>query len=322
MRSRLCSEGPVIEDQLEITQLRILGVTLMRNLISRLAAPLAAALEIESPLSRRHRLVSAGAQITTLLRSVEDLSPTCRAETAAILDRELINAKNPWLEHLPRSVVRVAFSERLDVPLAGLAAGASIALLVRRKQDALTVVLEALQLALSLQQSVRYTGLGRDGSDHALIVTQAGLLGSSLLRPIGGERIGLWFVGAQGLLAYLASGSVKLTSPLWRHGTGLSGALQPISYGHEKLNQFLETHPTARRLMAWSVIVTETFYPLIMVLPKPMARAWSGALLGMHLSIAYFMGLNRFLPAFASMHPATLGVRDDVWKAVSRRCAA
>lgn len=157
---------------------------------------------------------------------------------------------------------------------------------------------EILQL---VGAGIRSAGIGRDGSDHAVLVQQVLLL----FAGVGGPRLRLKemvaaMIAYQGSLAYVASGMSKLVSPLWRDGVALSDSLRSKSYGNRLAYDLLISHPLLRRSCAWSVILSECLVPLAFVLPDRLRRIHLGFLEAMHVGIDVCMGLNRFLWAFSA----------------------
>ncbi|MER5465486.1 hypothetical protein ABT010_33315 [Streptomyces sp. NPDC002668] len=105
-------------------------------------------------------------------------------------------------------------------------------------------------------------------------------------------------------MAYAASGAIKLMSPVWRDGSAITGIFRTRTYGGEGLYRLLNLHPAIPRIVAWSVVLGELTFPLVLVAPKPVARGILGMGVLFHLSIGRFMGLNRFFWAFTATCPA------------------
>jgi hypothetical protein len=117
------------------------------------------------------------------------------------------------------------------------------------------------------------------------------------------EQTVLVFLAAQGVLSYAASGLVKLISPVWRSGAAMPGITRTTSYGDAKLYRMMSEYPPLAKAISWATIVGETVAPLAVFSPRFMRLAWQLSMLVMHMGIARYMGLNRFLWAFAAFHP-------------------
>jgi hypothetical protein len=162
--------------------------------------------------------------------------------------------------------------------------------------------------------------LGRDGSDHALLIEHAALAVAASGKSVREDRsAALAFLGAQGVLSYAVAGIVKVASPEWRSGAALPGVLRTVSYGHGGLASFLANHPRIAKLGCWATIIAELGAPLTLILPQKLSKAYSLGLIGMHVGISFFMGLNRFLPAFAALHPGIAFLRESTIRRVSHR---
>ena len=147
---------------------------------------------------------------------------------------------------------------------------------------------------------------GLEGSDSMSIIVTVALAVASVLedhRVV--VRIALLFIAAQLCLAYVASGVAKLFGRAWRSGDALRAILH-TEFGHPGLvRATLDRWQTFGRFLTWSVIAIEISFPFGIVLgswPAVVALAMIAAL---QVSIAFAMGLNRFLPWFLAAFPAT-----------------
>lgn len=149
---------------------------------------------------------------------------------------------------------------------------------------------------------------GSDGSDQLAFLVQT----TAAVAHVGNiprrREAGLVFLAAQAGLSYMVSGVVKLVSRTWRSGEALPGVLRTRTYGDERLFRFLKRHPRLSRLTAHGVLAAETAFPLIFVLPTPVALLGIGGMTAFHLLNARFMGLARFVWAFLATYPAILFV--------------
>lgn len=153
---------------------------------------------------------------------------------------------------------------------------------------------------------------GSDGADQVSFMTMlAALLARAFPNDERAKRALLRMIAFQACLSYSASGAVKLASPTWRSGRAITGIFRTATFGDEGFYQFVKLHPILPKLVAWSVILAETFFPLVMVTPKPVSRAILAGMGGFHLANSRFMGLNRFPVAFASTYPAVSYVAEE-----------
>jgi hypothetical protein len=170
----------------------------------------------------------------------------------------------------------------------------------------------ALTLLVSTQLylAVRTSPFATIGSDSiTLIVCGGAWLATVLGRTPATWRAGLWFVAAQASLAYLVGGVSKLMAPKWRSGLAVVEVVSTYSCGNPRLFSFLRARPGLARVLSWSLMLWETTFPVVLVLPDRPALALLGAGLLFHLTTAALMGLNLFVFAFASTYAAIWAVR-------------
>jgi hypothetical protein len=160
---------------------------------------------------------------------------------------------------------------------------------------------------------------GGDGADQMASIV---LIATVLVAPAfpGDLRValGVGFIAAQAILAYLTSGIAKLISPVWRNGTGLAGILSTVDHGTPALGRWLARHPAFSTLASWGTIAFECAFILVLVLPPPAAAVMLLAGVLFHAACALFMGLNSFLWAFPATYPClwfAAGLIRDVWTA-------
>ncbi len=153
---------------------------------------------------------------------------------------------------------------------------------------------------------------GSDGADQVSFMTLlTTLLAKAFPHDERAKRACLQMIAFQSCLAYSASGAVKLASPTWRSGRAITDIFRTATFGDEWFYQFTKLHPIIPKAVAWSVILGETFFPLVLVTPKPVARGILGGMGMFHLANSRFMGLNRFPFAFASTYPAVAYVSKE-----------
>lgn len=151
----------------------------------------------------------------------------------------------------------------------------------------------------------RMAGYGLDGSDHLTFVNYAVSAAEKAFGndPRAREALAR-FLAAQVCLAYFTSGAAKLVSPVWRDGTAIPEIFRTSMFGDDRFYQAVRERPWLAKSVAWTTILGEMAFPLVLVAPRPVARSIlaSGGLF--HLANARFMGLNRFIWSYCSTYPA------------------
>lgn len=144
---------------------------------------------------------------------------------------------------------------------------------------------------------------GSDGSDQVTLQTQTAATIARISNDPIVTDIALSYISLQGAMSYAISGWVKLFGQSWRDASALPGVMRTRTYGCGPVYRWATRHPDAAKMLTHSMLVAESAFPLVFVtrgyLTKPMI-AWA---LAFHISNAGFMGLGRFVTAFASMHP-------------------
>lgn len=171
----------------------------------------------------------------------------------------------------------------------------------RRKRAALLAGMVGTGIAQNLRSNY-----GLDGSDHFAFINYTSAMVEKLFPDDdrAAREFVLSFIAAQSCLSYFTSGVVKLGSPMWRSGTAIDGIFRTRTYGDRFFYRLFRDYPPLAKLLAWSVIVAETAFPLVLIAPKPLARAILLAGMGFHVGNARFMGLNRFFWSFVASYPA------------------
>jgi len=195
---------------------------------------------------------------------------------------------------------------------------AAARLLLGRPGNTERMLLDGLLTATASVANLRQH-YGGDGSDH---MSYVGVATAFLARLFPGDstaqRTCLKFLSFQTCLSYSVSGAVKAASPVWRSGRAITGIMRTGTYGDKWLYELTKKHPAIPVLMAWMVILGELSFPLVMVAPKPVARAILAASSVFHLANGRFMGLNRFVWAFAGSYPAIAHTSRGLGPAMAR----
>ena len=153
---------------------------------------------------------------------------------------------------------------------------------------------------------------GTDGADQVSFMTLlTTLLAQAFPHDERAKRACLRMIAFQSCLSYSASGAVKLGSPTWRSGRAITNVFRTETFGDEWFYKLTKRHPLIPKVMAWSVILGETLFPLALMAPQPVTRSILGGMGMFHLANSRFMGLNRFPFAFASTYPAVAYVSKE-----------
>ncbi len=158
---------------------------------------------------------------------------------------------------------------------------------------------------LSLLFIIR-TSYGHDGTDQMLLIAFIGLAISEIVGTVLTLNAFLWFLAFQSCFSYASAGFAKASAKGWRDGTYLIGICSTRIYGNAALGSFLNSKPVLARWLARLVIVWECSFPLVLLLPLPLALVILGEGVLFHLINSYVMGLNTFLLTFLCTYPAIL----------------
>ena len=155
--------------------------------------------------------------------------------------------------------------------------------------------------------SYRLRSAGKDGSDQVRLLSFLAYAAGFLLPGQSSERVPMYFMGVQILIAYGTAGIVKAFSPHWQGGRAVSRILSVYSYGWPRVGRFLQDRPWLDRVCSYSPIAIMLFVPVAFVLPfhLPLLVAL-GLMLGFHLTAAVVMGLNDFVITFPSAYPGVI----------------
>ena len=148
---------------------------------------------------------------------------------------------------------------------------------------------------------------GTDGADQMSFMISVTVL-VAFVAPLGAalREVGLWFLCAQLMLAYIASGASKLASPIWRSGEAVQGVLTSHTYGNAITRATLPTARWAAFAGAWIIMVGECALPLALLLDPPWLYLALAAGFSFHIGVAVIMGLNAFIWSFGAAYPAAI----------------
>lgn len=247
------------------------------------------------------------AALTHLTSSLEHLSRPRDRRVGGTNNWELSRGgldrlKNPFM----RSVVDFVSNKSITECLLVMNAGAALTMLAPTRSRWVRCAAASTMAGTSYLLSPRHKE-GGDGSDQTSFLVQ---MLAAVARAAGGnDRIvdaALWAVSLQGAMSYAVSGWAKILGSSWRDGSALEGVLRTRSYGHERSWRLANRFPNAARLVCYGALALECTFPLAYVGRGRLAKPYVLGAAAFHLSVARVMGLNRFLTAFTSMHPAIL----------------
>jgi hypothetical protein len=154
---------------------------------------------------------------------------------------------------------------------------------------------------------------GLSGDFHISIVTSGGLAVATIATAGSLLQVGaLLFIALQGVLGYGLAGVHKFLSPEWRNGSAITDILSTYTWGHGGLYQVMKGTPTFAFSCAWLVILFESLFPLVLVVPQEFLTIFFIGGVIFHLSVGVFMRLNGFLIAFPATYPAMLFANDVI----------
>ena len=76
------------------------------------------------------------------------------------------------------------------------------------------------------------------------------------------------------------------------------------------------TRPKLSLGLCWLVILGETLFPIVLILPPDALYVVLGASIVFHFMTAYFMGLNTFVWAFIATYPSVISLSLTVRKSI------
>ncbi|WP_344637248.1 hypothetical protein [Kitasatospora cystarginea] len=243
-----------------------------------------------------------------LIGALEQLATTSALANDGIFSWSVNQTRFRGIERFPMKYVSklLDYPRVIAIPQVRLTAAARM-LLGRpgsSERALLLFVLTGTAAGMQVRQCYGY-----DGSDNISLIT---FLVAAIEKAFPGDyqarEACIRFIAFQSCVAYAAAGAVKLVSPIWRDGSAITGIFRTSVYGDKGLYRLLCLHPAVPRIVAWSVILGELTFPLVLVAPKPVARGILGMGVLFHLANGRFMGLNRFFWAFTATYPAVAHV--------------
>jgi hypothetical protein len=208
-----------------------------------------------------------------------------------------------WLAAGPIArVIRTAIGYRglLALLIARLAVGAALIATSHPQWRAYFVLfLAGSSLALRVRLPI-----GGDGSDQLSTLLFVALGVGYIAGTPWAMSLSLWFVAAQGALAYATAGILKLVERGWRNGEYLFRVWGTTTYGAQWINSVIRGHRWLAIVASWYVIAFEVTFPSVIVAPRPLGLAILVMGVTFHVTTAVTMGLNTFLWSFVATYPA------------------
>lgn len=149
--------------------------------------------------------------------------------------------------------------------------------------------------------------IGNDGSDQMSVILSISLFISFFFHRPEIAVVSLYFIAAQSILSYVIAGAAKMLSKKWRSGEAIFQIMNTESYGSERIALYLQrSSPMVGAIMAWGVMLFETLFFMVVILPYPyffIFLIWGFCF---HIYNAVIMGLNNFFWVFLATYPAVI----------------
>lgn len=164
-----------------------------------------------------------------------------------------------------------------------------------------------IALALQAARFCSSVDFGREGSDEIALVVLVPLAIACASPSLTVTKGALVFIAAQLVLSYLAAAWSKLAGPKWRSGVAVPQILSTSDYGLG-IRELHDDNRLILRSLSWLTIAAEILIPVWLILGGPFTIPALAMGAFFHVTVAVMMGLNRFVPWFATTYPAALWV--------------
>lgn len=244
--------------------------------------------------------------VGTLLSCAEYLSQPSLLKDDGLMSWEIGRLRQPWLA---RGWLGATLNFVLSYPnvIWLLVIRISVAtLMLLGPADLITKSWLILIAAVLCWFFVTRSSYGQDGADQLAYIIYLALAVSSLSGVTFVRSAFLWFVALQSCLAYCVAGVAKARSKGWRDGDYLIDICYTHIYGHAGFADFLSCRRRLAKILARTLIVCESSFPLVLLMPAPIAVGVLAMGAIFHMANAYFMGLNTFFWSFLTTYPAIL----------------
>ena len=149
--------------------------------------------------------------------------------------------------------------------------------------------------------TLRWRGSFNGGSDYLTLIILL-CLSIGFLHPVLGKAA-LWYLTLQVISSYFLAGLYKIKETKWRMGTAIYGFVSSPNYKTPKFIIQKSKDPTWALVMAWSVMIFELSFPLVLSFPI-LTKAYLVAGVLFHLGNFLVFGLNRFFWVWCASYPA------------------
>ena len=149
--------------------------------------------------------------------------------------------------------------------------------------------------------TLRWRGSFNGGSDYlTLIILLCLCIGH--LHPLL-TKAALWYITLQVISSYFLAGLYKVKEQKWRLGTAVYGFVSSPNYKTPKFLVDKSRDPRVAKILAWSVIVFELSFPLVLT-HSYLTTLFLAAGVLFHLANFITFGLNRFFWVWCASYPA------------------
>lgn len=239
-----------------------------------------------------------------LLASTEYLPQRDQLRDDGLMSWDVNSARQRWylapgVEQALSAVLRYPNVLILLLARATLAGWVAFSPIPSSQQVVPVFILTALGASFSLRSAY-----GQDGADQMSWLFSVALSATLLVGTPGARLVFLLFMAAQAVLSYSAAGYAKLVAPKWRDGSYLPAIFRIEAYGHRGIAEALSKNPRLCKAAASGLLAWECGFPLVVVLPLPMALPFFLGGFVFHVAAAFTMGLNCFFWSFVATYPA------------------
>lgn len=149
--------------------------------------------------------------------------------------------------------------------------------------------------------TLRWRGSFNGGSDYLTLIMLL-CLSIGFIHPLL-AKAALWYMSLQVISSYFLAGLYKIKEQKWRLGTAVFGFVSSPNYKTPKFIMEKSRHPSWAKFMAWSVIIFELTFPLVLTHPF-LTKFYLLAGVLFHLANFITFGLNRFFWVWCASYPA------------------
>ncbi|MET7339458.1 alpha/beta fold hydrolase [Nonomuraea sp. NPDC005650] len=241
------------------------------------------------------------AALTTLMSSFEYLAQRDQIRKGGLNDWSIIRDTQVHSAPIIRRVSDAVSSEKATTFLHVARTAVSTAMLMPGKGKWRGIA--NLFLAASTATLFPRHRYGTDGTDQVTVHVHLATGVARLASATQTKDAALWYVALQANLSYIVSGWVKLIGEPWRDGSALNGVMRTVTYGHKPTFELIQRFPKTAKHVTRGVLLLECLFPVAYLAGGRLAKPIVGSAGVFHVTNGLLMGLGRFVPAFASMHP-------------------